>query len=69
MRSSMRLFCNVGNEAPRVLVYIQKPRKTRGTEAQAIQFIARNWDTTTQMLLGNSEGCYGHRWREVVGLW
>jgi hypothetical protein len=37
--SSMRLFCSEGKEALRVLVYIQKPSKTRGTEAHAIQFI------------------------------
>lgn len=39
MRSRMRLFCRVGKDAPRVLVYIQKPKRMRGTEAQAIQFM------------------------------
>jgi hypothetical protein len=30
----MRLFCSVGKDALKVLVYIQKPKKMRGTEAQ-----------------------------------
>lgn len=39
MSSRMRLLRSVGNDAARVLVYIQKAASTRGTEAQAIQFI------------------------------
>jgi hypothetical protein len=41
MSSSMRLFCSVGKEALRVLVYIQKPRNIRGTEAHTSQLIVR----------------------------
>jgi hypothetical protein len=41
MSNNMRLFCSVGNDALRVLVYIQKPKKMRGTMAQVSQFIVK----------------------------
>jgi hypothetical protein len=39
MSSSMRLFCNVGKDAPRVLVYIQKRKMRTGTDAHTVQFM------------------------------
>lgn len=40
MRSRMRLLCRVGKDALSVLVYIQKAKMRRGTDAQMVQFIA-----------------------------
>lgn len=37
--SRMRLFCNVGKDAPRVLVYIQKTKMRTGTDAHTVQFM------------------------------
>jgi hypothetical protein len=42
--SNMRLFCSVGKDALRVLEYIQKPNRMRGTEAQVSQFIVLNYN-------------------------
>jgi hypothetical protein len=44
MSNNMRLFCSVGNDALRVLVYIQKPKKMRGTMAQVSQFIVTGYE-------------------------
>ena len=40
--SSMRLFCNVGKDAPRVLVYIQKTKMRTGTDAHTVQFMVNS---------------------------
>jgi hypothetical protein len=46
MSSRMRLFRSVGNDALSVLVYIQKPKKMRGTAAQPSQFmLAGDWES------------------------
>lgn len=39
MSSKMRLLRSVGKDALSVLVYIQKPKKMRGTKAQPSQFM------------------------------
>ena len=58
------MFCNVGNEALRVLVYIQKPRQMRGTEAQASQVIARKRQQEyPQQLAENHKGRDSHSGR------
>ena len=43
MRSKMRLLCRVGKDALSVLVYIQKAKMRRGTDAQTVQFIANQF--------------------------
>lgn len=57
INSSMRLFCNVGNEAPRVLVYIQKTKIRTGTEAQTVQLIFSNGIQGTRWICRNRNCC------------
>jgi hypothetical protein len=44
MSSKMRLLRSVGKDALRVLEYIQKPKRMAGTEAQASQFMLKDYN-------------------------
>lgn len=55
----MRLLVNVGNDAPRVLVYIQKAKMRTGTDAHTVQFMI-DGDAEYQRRVGDGQTCcYG----------